>query len=103
MTRVRKSFPETWIWTTATADENGDAVISSEARGCTRRFFVFRAPIRTSSFEFGVNTGLIVVNPNPQAPDTITSWDLSAWATHPTGGVGIAAESAPFKVGGIRV
>lgn len=32
------------------------------------------------------------------APDTITSWSLRAWATHPTAGVGIAVPSVPLTV-----
>lgn len=52
--RVRSSFPETWLWTTADADVNGAASTTASV------------------------------------PDTLTSWQLSAFSVHPTMGVAVA-------------
>ncbi|KAI1285562.1 Antigen -like protein [Halotydeus destructor] len=60
--RVRKYFPETWLWETAFAGQSGSAVFSSKA------------------------------------PDTITSWIISAFAMDPVTGLGIAPSSAKVTV-----
>ncbi|GAB6021604.1 CD109 molecule [Chamberlinius hualienensis] len=58
--KIRQSFPETWIWATPTAGENGQAVLKTTV------------------------------------PDTITSWQLSAFAMDDENGLGLA--DGPSKV-----